>query len=91
MSVMSDIFGKLSGSNRKEHYFRLKLTENEHFIIEDSLREICEQGGLELLYYRKLKNGHVPLIREVKIKGNFGKVMEAICSLKLQECIIKPE
>lgn len=54
----------------KEIYFCLCLTENEHDIIKDSIQLYCEENGLELKYYRKLKDGHVPMYREVKVCGD---------------------
>jgi hypothetical protein len=53
-----------------EYYFCLRLTENEHGIVEYELREKCDELGLEMIYYRKLKEGHVPMLRETKIVGN---------------------
>lgn len=57
---------------RNEQYFCLHLTENEHYIVEDMLRAFCNSNGLSVVYYRKLKNGHVPMYRECKITGNIG-------------------
>jgi hypothetical protein len=45
------------------------LTENEHFIVEDILQKKCDEIGAKLVYYRKLKDGHVPCVREYKIQG----------------------
>lgn len=53
----------------EELYFCLRLTENEHSIVEGMIEDICFSNILQLKYYRKLKEGHVPLIREVKIVG----------------------
>ena len=50
-----------------EYYFNLNLTENEHFIVEGDLLDFCNKNDLTLLYYRKLKTGHVPMWREVKV------------------------
>lgn len=53
-----------------ELYFCLRLTEFEHLLAEGSIRhwaDIC--GGVEVRYYRKLKDGHVPMYREVKLTG----------------------
>lgn len=47
-------------------YFTTSATENEHFFIEEFLREALEKDGYKLLYYRKFKNGHVPMKREAK-------------------------
>jgi hypothetical protein len=55
---------------KNELYFCLKLTENEHYIVEDMLQAKCQELNCKLLYYRKLKDGHVPMYREVKIIGN---------------------
>jgi hypothetical protein len=52
-------------------YFCMYLTESEHgwaeFDISDFLTESCP--GCKLVYYRQLKDGHVPMYREVKIEG----------------------
>lgn len=58
--------------SRQEMYFCLKLTENEHYIVEDMIKTECERLGLKLLYYRQLKEGHWPMYREVKIVGDVG-------------------
>jgi len=52
-----------------ELYFCLHLTENEHDIVEHNIKEESEKLGLELKYYRRLKDGHVPMYREVKVVG----------------------
>ena len=52
-----------------EIYFCLYLTENEHYIVEDQLREWCTFNSLSMKYYRKLKEGHWSCYREVKIVG----------------------
>lgn len=58
-------------------YFRLSLTENEHYIVADMFREFCKtQEGMEVKYYRKLKTGHVPCIRECKIVGGSGPALQ---------------
>ncbi len=66
--------------NLKEFYFRLSLTENEHYIVNDMFEQKCHELDLTLLYYRKLKKGHVPGIREIKVAG--GRTEEFIRYLK---------
>ena len=61
---------------KNELYFTLNLTENEHYIVEDMIREFCKQNGLTVLYYRKLKEGHVPMRRECKVKGDISKLLQ---------------
>ena len=56
-------------SANNQLYFRLSLTENEHEIVNGMFVEQCQILGVSLLYYRKLKNGHIPCIREVKVVG----------------------
>lgn len=56
-------------SHNNQLYFRMSLTENEHYIVEDMFQRKCNELGLKLQYYRKLKNGHVPGIREIKVTG----------------------
>lgn len=53
----------------EELYFCMHLTENEHYFMEDDLHRQCQILGLEMKYYRKLKEGHVPMYREIKIVG----------------------
>lgn len=53
---------------REDIYFCLDLTESEHEIISSELSEVCATNGLELVYYRKLKEGHIPMIREIKVR-----------------------
>lgn len=53
-----------------EYYFTTHLTETEHEFVEHwYIRPFCKRLGLEVLYYRKFKTGHVPCERECKIKG----------------------
>lgn len=71
---------------RGELYFCLHLTENEHYIVEDEIRGFCDNLNLTMHYYRKLKDGHIPMYRECKITGdtqNLWKLMG-----KLQEDLI---
>ena len=73
---------------KDEHYFTLNLTEAEHSIIEDKLRKLCNEKGLELIYYRKIKSGHIPMRREVKIKGDITFVHSCFEQLDLMEDIL---
>ena len=52
-----------------ELYFCLRLTENEHYLAMWDIQDKCKELGLEFKYYRQLKDGHVPLYREVKVVG----------------------
>lgn len=52
-----------------QFYFNLQLTENEHDIAKDMINEYCAAHNLILVYYRKFKNCHIPMYREVKITG----------------------
>lgn len=61
-------------SSLKELYFCLMLTENEHYIVCDYIKDYCNENGLELRYYRKYKLGHIPMWREVKIIGTRSKL-----------------
>lgn len=65
---------------REDIYFCLDLTENEHAFVQEKLQEVCTNNEMELIYYRKLKTGHIPCIREIKVKfngksGNFFRFM----------------
>lgn len=65
----------------EEIYFCLRLTEKEHFIVEEEIKKVCLQYNATLKYYRQLKEGHVPLYREVKIvaeKENLNRVIHEI-------------
>lgn len=57
-------------------YFCLKLTENEHYIVEDEIRDFLKKhtDDCRIIYYRKLKDGHVPMIREIKIEGSTSSI-----------------
>lgn len=50
-----------------EFYFCLKLTSDEHYIVQSNIEKECCESGLVLLYYRQLKEGHVAMYREVKV------------------------
>ena len=54
---------------KKELYFCLKLTENEHYVVEEMIRDFCHNNDLELKYYRKCKLHHFPMYREIRIIG----------------------
>jgi len=55
----------------EELYFTLRATADEHDIVEyDYVRPFCRRAGLELVYYRKFKTGHIPTHREIKIRGS---------------------
>ena len=77
---------------KTEYYFRLKLTENEHYIIEDSIKDFCNKNDLQLVYYRKMKNGHIPMVRECKITGpNIGRFIQYIKDIRLDLHMIPNE
>ena len=56
----------------EELYFCLELTESEHYIVEDNIRKTWPL--LEMVYYRQLKEGHVPMIREIKLRGQKAEI-----------------
>jgi hypothetical protein len=58
------------------YYFVLKLTENEHDAVSYIINEFCEKNFMDMKYYRKLKIGHRPMIREVKVMGNRRRVAD---------------
>lgn len=61
----------------EEFYFRLHLTENEHWCVEGDIQEwMSKFSGITLMYYRTMKNGHIPMLREAKVIGTRGKVAE---------------
>lgn len=65
--------------NEDTVYFILNLTENEHYIVEDMIRDSLQESGYgELVYYRQLKQGHIPMRREVKIKFTNKRVFDML-------------
>lgn len=72
---------------KDEHYFTLNLTEAEHNIVENELRKLCDKKGLELIYYRKMVD-HIPMFREIEIKGNITSVYSCFEQLGLMENIM---
>jgi hypothetical protein len=66
---------------RNELFFTTRLTENEHFIVEDMIKDGCAKNGFDLIYYRKFKTGHVPTYRECKILGDLGKIRKMLDDL----------
>lgn len=70
----------------KEYFFTIQLTENEHDIVENMIREFCDENGFTLVYYRNFKGGHIPMQREVKIKGD--KVYRKLTPFFLAEGIM---
>lgn len=73
---------------KNELYFCLNLTENEHGVIEGMLLDLCSDK-LKMNYYRELKDGHIPMYREVKFVGDIGIVRKFIKNNKLEDCIKK--
>lgn len=57
-------------SFNNETYFCMDLTEDEHVIVEDMLRTFCNENDMVLVYYRKVKTGHIPCVREAKVRHN---------------------
>lgn len=54
------------------YYFVIRLTEGEHEIVSEDIKNYCEntENGVEFKYYRKFKTGHEPMFRECKVRGN---------------------
>lgn len=57
----------------EEFFFTTYLTENEHDAIKNMISNWCAVNESHMLYYRKFKNGHVPMWRECKISGKVGE------------------
>jgi hypothetical protein len=53
-----------------EYYFQVEGSSSDLAAIRWEIESFCEQNGLEVVYYRKLKHGHVPTYRECKVIGN---------------------
>jgi len=84
MSVMNALELEQKKNDRymsEELFFTTRLTENEHYIVENMIKDRCAKNGLNLVYYRKFKTGHVPTYRECKISGNFGKICKMLNDL----------
>lgn len=76
------------------YYFVIKLTESEHDLVLSCIDDYCKENELQLKYYRKLKTGHVPMLREVKIIGGRNKInkMKKYLNsegINLDDCIVK--
>jgi hypothetical protein len=55
---------------KEEFYFTVTATESEHDFVEYSyVRKGAVMFDLDVVYYRKFKNGHVPMQRECKLRG----------------------
>ena len=63
-------------------YARMYATSDEHAIIEEELRKICGEENISLVYYRAVKGGHIPCVREFKILGEKAEVRRASARIK---------
>jgi len=81
--------GKPIIAHGDESYFCLYLTENEHSIVAEYIREWCSKNSLTMKYYRKLKEGHCACYREVKVvgKGAAHKVSNYLQESNLYDCV----
>lgn len=52
-----------------EMYFRIRATENEHCTHRQDIDEYSQHHQIIVHYYRKIKTGHQPCWREVKVEG----------------------
>lgn len=59
-------------------YFLTEATESEHSFLEEIFKQGLEKRGYELIYYRKMKNGHIPMQREAKTNAPRWAVLD-IC------------
>ena len=72
-------------------YFRLELTEGEHGCIEREIKDFCEENNheLQLIYYRQVKTGHIPMIREIKVRGqHLGKFKDFLKQNGLDKYVV---
>ena len=53
-----------------EIYERIFGTDAEHHMIEHLMRDYCLRKGINLLWYRKIKNSNNPKWREIKLQGD---------------------
>lgn len=58
----------------EELYFCMYLTADEHDIVAWEFKSTCDSLGCVLQYYRQLKDGHVPMYREVKVVGTLEQI-----------------
>lgn len=61
-----------------EMYFRLYNSESDHLAIQWEIEEACALKNVEMMYYRRIKTGHIPMIRECKLRGNRGMVLSIV-------------
>lgn len=54
----------------QELYFCLQLDKNEHRVVQHFFQKECDRLKCELVYYRKLTQGHIRGFREIKIRGS---------------------
>lgn len=60
---------------RDTFYFCMNLTEGEHWCVQSDIEKFLETcADAHLVYYRQLKDGHVPMYREVKIEGSVSSI-----------------
>ncbi|RDJ35587.1 MAG: hypothetical protein DWQ19_12280 [Crenarchaeota archaeon] len=79
----------MNSSSNNDLYFCLRLTADEHSIVEDQLRDKCWELGLKMEYYRQLKDGHIPTLRETKITGKeIGRMKGYLAELQLEANIV---
>lgn len=60
-------------------YFLTNYTECEHRFVEEIFERELKLRDYKLLYYRKMKNGHIPLQREAKTNAPRWVVLD-ICA-----------
>jgi hypothetical protein len=76
---------------KDSYYFVIRLTENEHYCVASQIKQYCLEKELVPIYYRKISTGHVPMYREVKIKGNrseIGKLKQFMVSEHIKDFIV---
>lgn len=59
----------------KEVYFCISATTSEHDVLQGLLTTYCNMHELDLMYYRKFKDGHRPMYREVKVQGKISRLI----------------
>lgn len=59
-----------------DFFFTTYLTESEHCVVEDMIRNACDKKGIIVKYYRKC-DPHIPMIRECKVEA-LPKIAEKI-------------
>lgn len=65
-------------------YFLTLCAECEHGFVEEIFERELKLRGYELIYYRKMKNGHIPMQREAKTNAPRWVVLEICYDFRIE-------